>query len=687
VLADSAYTTVNGIWVPGYAKVGALQVPDAPQALDTVADVLRIESFEAITKSLLAGRPQATPRQVLPHLWRMGYYAGIKDPGQATTRSMQLLREIGGVLFPRIIIDTLVGQAKVFGNPARTRNDQGFVITTRDPTAEMTSEDKENVDAIKGLLMDGGVQTEHNDDGSVAPWSGDQREEADPFPILMEKAFRDTFTLAWTCIRLEAGRDPKACPVAFLKVMDAARMRLVDQKVSKGTGHDNELAGPNRLPKLQDGSYFAPAAQAQGYEPQFRKDIRVELVELDEQGRPANEYARGEVFHWARNQRSDVTCMGYGWPELASAVDLVAGLLVAAEYNLKFFTANNVPPGIVFASGDFDKGVRDRFLYDLSQPGSGGDKWHRLPFLFGDSADAKLQFIPFHQGEKEDMFWRTYIQWLINALTALFHLAAEEINFQAFLTQGGVQTATGGQQRVDTQRGTGIRPALAEFESLLNRNVISRFYPDRDGIGRYVIQFQNVIPHDDARERQFDERDLQQGVVSVNEVRARRDLRPVRDPLNRDLYKRVMAETLKQEPGIERHKSRLLDMVERSYDDLGGEWALWPDAPGNPVLLQVWQQEHQKDLGDGQEQEQQQPFPGQPGFGEEQGAPGQEQGEEQKPRWMLGEGVPDELKQAKHPAAEDIEALKQWQSEQEPEGKQPRVRKSLGARVLEVTVE
>ena len=74
-------------------------------------------------------------------------------------------------------------------------------------------------------------------------------------------------------------------------------------------------------------------------------------------------------------------------------------------------------------------------------------------------------------------------------------------------------------------------------------------------------------------------------MLTVNTAHVKRGERPVRDPLDRDLAERVMR-------GMEKHRAELqhddrdkfLDLYERTYEQEGGKWAMWPDAPTNATL-------------------------------------------------------------------------------------------------------
>ena len=585
----------------GFRQIGNVLVPDTYQRPDRAigADRGLQDIYDSVLgemqKSIFHGRPKATPRVMLPWNYTTGLYGGVKTPAHASMKTHEFLRRMGGYFAPRMVISTLTDQMTRFGRPARTQSEQGFEVYVRDESARPTKGDKRRIAALVDLIMRGGVITQRNEDGALGVWSGDQTEEADPFPVLLQKLAKDGLELAWATFRIESGINARQTPVAFMKMLDSARIRFTEQQPRQPVL--NELGEPLDI----------------GYKPRVRHGTRVEYVELGDHGQPINEYTWHEVIPWVRNQRSDLLAQGYGWPELASALELVVGMVKAVEHNIRYFTHNRIPPGIVSTSGDFDESLLQDFLWNITQPGSDGDMHYRLPMMMGGK-DFKLQYTPFRQTDKQDMFWRNWIVFLLSALASLYNVAMEEMNFQAFLTVGGLQSGTGGEQRVATLRSTGFRNNMTSLEAVFDRRIVAPFWADSTGIGPYGFRWVNLVPRDEERERQAQVQDLNAGILSINEVRALRDQREIRDPVDRELYLRLWDELRAHNPKLYHHRDEFLDVLERRYEKRGGKWALWPEAPMSPSALQVYQQEHQGDLGpDVPEQEQVAP-----GAGDEQ---------------------------------------------------------------------
>lgn len=635
----------------GYVERGGILVPDNLVPHVRSYDDLRRRLEEDLTKSLAGQRPVGTPRHVLPMLYRQGLYRGVRDPEGAQRKTADFLRKMAETPLIRAIHSAIIMEAETYAKPALTRDDRGFEIYMADEAGEPTSKDKERMQEITDLLMAGGVPHQRKTDGAMGPWSGDQQEEGDRFPTFAQKALYDSLALDWSCWRIEPGHNRRAYPVAFMKAMDSATVRFVDQ-----------------VPKAQRQDQWGNKPEV-GYIPEFRRGQRVEFVELDEQGRPANEYTWDEVVPFVRNGKADLAHAGYGWPELASLVEIVAGMLTSVEHNVNYFTTNSVPPGIVAATGDWDQEWLETFLWELTKPGSGGDKINRLPLLFG-APDAKMNYLPFRQTEKQDMYWKNWLSFLMAVACAVYHVAAEDVNFQAFLTVGGMQTGTGGDERVRQQRSKGFFSIMGDLADTLNLRIVSRFYADSTGYGPYRLRWRNLVPTDEEKERQYDTQDLQNGVLTINEVRARRDMRPIKDPLDRALYQKIEQYVADEYKDIARYRDRYLDLCERIYENKGGKWAMWPDAPVNAGLQMIWQQEHEQDLAPQQDE-------GDQWLGAQQGGPPQNfQDMMQVRQWQHAQKGGGEQDQAG--------------GEQEPEPQQqaapPGMQKSVGGKVLEVVV-
>jgi len=559
----------SGLFVPS----GLLQ----PQPAAEIAPDDPVEEF---MKALVSSRPRATARTVLPNMAQLGLYNGIAEPDVATAQTRHFLRRIANTPLVRLVVSTLVKQMKGFGHQPKSASDTGYRIVLADTDAKPSPEDRKRMSEIAAILDKGGFVYPRDDDKALGAWSGDQQEEGDAFPNLLAKWTWDSLIFDWACVRLEPEDTTKknGLPVAFLKVLDAERVYRTIQE-----------------PKVPQTDDFGRPVHI-GYEAEMRKDERIDFVELNEQRKVTAEYPWAEVMPLVRNDVSNGDAMGYGWPELATLVEIVAGIAHAIRHNLDYFSANTIPAGIATIGGKYDKQQIFEFLQRIEKPNPSGSQYNKVAMLFGEP-DLNVKYTPFRQTEKQDMYWRNWMVFLLNLIFAEYHVAAEEGNFQAFLSAGGMQSGTGGEARVSTMRWTGLRDTANTVEASINRHVVSRFYPDSTGIGPYRIEFVNVVPRDEEKQRQAEQLDLQGGLKSVNAILAARDERPIKDPKDRELWRRIAKAIDKLYPDLKRRNPvKYLDLQEEVYEREDGDWCLWPDAPQNGFLNQIWSQEHEEDL-------------------------------------------------------------------------------------------
>ena len=561
------------VWVP-QRIADASRRPVVAGGMETLYD----QTLEEIKKSIFGGqKPQSVPHQILPWAHRLGLYKGIKEPIQATRSTQDFMERMAATPIIRAIHSGFVMEAMAYCRPARSPHDKGFTIYKRNEAEEPTDKDRRRMDAISGLLCECSLLTLRKEDGALGRWNGDQTRQAEPLPTFISQLFHDSLTYDWACIEVEEGTAPRICPTAWFKAADATRIRMTEQK-----------------PRTPVRDIAGQVIEA-GYEPEFRKDIRVEFVELDEQQKVINEYTWAEMVPIVRNKRTKFSHAGYGWPELASLVEIVAGMVTAIDHNVSYFTTSLIPPGLVVATGDWNQEALNDFLYQMVRPNVMGDQLNRLPMLFGE-AEAKATYTPFRQAEKQDMFWKNWLSFLTALSCAVYHMAPEDINFQSFLTVGGLQTGTGGEQRVLQQRSKGFIAPMMHFEGIIDRRFVRRFFADKTGMGPYGFRWSNLHQRDQDKEREWERQDLESGLSTVNDVLARRDERPIRDPRDRKRYFRFDRWIRDNMPEIAAQPQKRQQLVERTYEDDDGLWCLWPDAPVNAGLQQLWREEHEKDM-------------------------------------------------------------------------------------------
>lgn len=570
-------TTEAGIIVPdSYVDQQERELTKDALAEAAVMQEILVEG-EELYKAVREQKSQFITRRIIPSLIGMGYYQGIKDPAKATTATFAIEKQIGATPCMRFLIESFVGHIMRFGTPSTNPTQRGYRIVMRDPYSRPTSKDKERIQELTDFVYNGGFRSRRPADRRWGVWSGDYLDEAWTFPKTLAALTRDSMTLDAAALWMNPGQDKVNTPVAMFKPVDAALIRKTQPEV------------PDKMLVLSsvDGMY-------EPYKAQLREDIKmIEYVMLRPDSSAHNgetvmaEYGADEMCYIQRNPRTDWWANDYGFSELESMIEIVIGQTNALSYNTSYFTHNSVPPGILVGSGNVSrKWIRDFVSTLVSQVGT-PNKWHKIPMLFGGE-NFNLAFTPLRDRSKEDMQWRDWIIFLINLACATYRVASEEVGFQAVLTRGGEQSATGGQQRVDSARESGFLSVADTMEAELDRSLIMPFYADeKTGVGPYKLEFVGKSPENEELKHRFSNEMISTGRRTLNDQRKLDDMAPYRDPITMELWNRIKNTVLDEHPEYKHDDVALDEVCDRLYRQYGGEYRPWTDMPLNQAAISL----------------------------------------------------------------------------------------------------
>lgn len=336
----------------------------------------------------------------------------------------------------------------------------------------------------------------------------------DNFTQFMSKLVRDSLVLDAAAIETEL-KARRELGIDGLYAVDGATIRLC---TDQGSGGDDEI--------------FA-----------------VQVV----QGQKRTEYTYDNLIYEPRNPRSDVRLAGYGLSETELLIRVVTGFLNAMTLNIKGFSDNAIPRGILHLSGNYSAEDLTAFKRYWNQTVKGINNAWALPVLVSKDQDSKAAFSPIGQGFDEMMFskWMTF---LTSMICAVYGMSPDEINFESFTAGKSSLSGTDTAEKLADSKDKGLRPLLSYFEALFTDFIVADFSD------KYVFRWVGLDAKDTQRE--WDAKKL---VLTVNELRA-----------------------------------------EQGYDALNTPLG---DAPLNPSLIGPWMQVMQaqqpEDYGDPQEQEEQ----------------------------------------------------------------------------------
>jgi len=262
------------------------------------------------------------------------------------------------------------------------------------------------------------------------------------------------------------------------------------------------------------------------------------------QGQIRSVYTYDDLVYVPRNPRTDVIAGGYGLAETELLIRVVTGFLNAFTYNTKFFDSNAIPKGVLNLHGNYSDDDITAFKRYWNGMVKGVNNAWTLPVMVSKDQESAAKFESIGTEVNELMFgkWMTF---LASIICAIYGIAPDEINFESFTTGTSSLSGSDTEEKIANSKDKGLRPLLSYLEGTLSEYVIGEFSD------KYELQFTGL---DEEDEKQVFER--KKLIMSVNEMRA--------------------------EDGMKKADGK------------------WGDAPLNPSLVGVWQQEampQQEDYG------------------------------------------------------------------------------------------
>jgi len=234
-----------------------------------------------------------------------------------------------------------------------------------------------------------------------------------------------------------------------------------------------------------------------------------------------------EIIYSCLNPRSEHT---YGWAPIQSIMEVVESLNNSIRWNRDFFYNSAIPAGIVdFGNMDEDtlKAVKAEWQQGLK------GKAHKLlmvsnpnpSYSEGTATQSKsVTFTAFQKGAREMEFLESQ-KWYSSLVTSAFKCSPAELGILGDVKNKAIQE---GQERVHVRRA--IKPILAEIEYKFNTQLITEFFNQDDPRGKtggLRFEFDYIDPVDEAKQKENEIKDLEAGVITVNEVRLSRGMEPV----------------------------------------------------------------------------------------------------------------------------------------------------------------
>jgi hypothetical protein len=236
-----------------------------------------------------------------------------------------------------------------------------------------------------------------------------------------------------------------------------------------------------------------------------------------------NEFDRGDLSWGIRRPRSDIRAFGYGWPEPEQLIGTITNLINAETFNAAKFNNGFSPRTILGIKSNMDSeqfAAVERQVWAML---NGVAAHGRVPILQLDpefKEDITTVNLANDGGEME---YREWVNWLLKVVCGVYQIDPAEIGF-VFGNEGqgtGLQNSSAA-ERVSMSREKGLRPLLRSIAYWLNEWVVYQFDDN------YELEFVGFDSETEQQRNTLDQISVQNW-MTVNEVRALRDMPPVED--------------------------------------------------------------------------------------------------------------------------------------------------------------
>jgi hypothetical protein len=509
----------------------------------------------------------------------------VERPGMMNFNMLRAMVDQTPVL--SAVVMTRVRQMQAFCKVQESGFGAGFAIRHANVAHKLTDEERKTTELLQRFFLNTGWEFNPRQRKRLG------RQSLRQFIAL---SVRDSLSMDSTPIETEFKRD-KSLGIDGFYAVDGSTIRLCTEEGYKG---DDEI--------------FA-----------------LQVV----QGHIRTAYDYTGLIYEPRNPRSDVMTAGYGLSETELLIKVVTGFLNAMTLNIRGFSDNSIPKGVLHLSGNYSDTDLTAFKRYWNGMVKGVNNAWSVPVLVSKDQESKASFENFGVEFNEMMFskWMTF---LTSIICAIYGMSPAEINFDSF--SGGNTSPLGGSdtaEKLAQSKDSGLRPLLAYYENIFTDYVLAELGDS------YVFRWTGVDEDDQDKRHE-----LKKLTMSVNEMRAELGLDHQsaswgEAPLNPSLIGAWTAEQqAAQQPGPDMQGT---DQAP-GFDGQGGG-----DGQDGAGAGDAGQQG-----GDGQE-------PGQPSQDQAQAAPGADPGEDpgeqpmQKaiPQPMLADaakrGEPEEAKP--HPSS------------------------------------
>lgn len=240
----------------------------------------------------------------------------------------------------------------------------------------------------------------------------------------------------------------------------------------------------------------------------YKGDDRFFAVQVV-QGNLVTAYTYDDLIYEPRNDNSDIRRLGYGLSEVELLIKVVTGFLNAMTLNLKGFSDNAIPKGILHLVGDYAEADLAAFKRYWSAMVKGVNNAWSLPVMTSRDPNSKAEFAGVGI-EFNEMYFSKWMTFLTSMICALYGMSPAEINFDSF-TAGNTSALSGSDtaEKIASSKDSGLRPLMSYLENLFSDYIIADFDEN------LVFRWTGLEPADQEKRHE-----LRKLVLTVDEIRA-----------------------------------------------------------------------------------------------------------------------------------------------------------------------
>lgn len=390
-------------------------------------------------------------------------------PSALSCEQMRLMVSQTPILEAAIL--TRMRQVQRFCRVQESGEGLGFVVRHIDREHQLTKSEQESIQALHRFIGNCGWEFKPR---------ARRKLKRDNFATFMAKLVRDSLVLDSAAIETEFKRD-RARGIDGFYAVDGATIRLTPEDGYQG-----------------DPDVFA-----------------LQVV----QGRICTAYTLDDLIYEPRNPRTDVNLSGYGMSEVELLVKVVTGFLNALTLNMRGFSDNSIPRGVLHLTGNYSQDDLASFRRYWNAMVKGAASSWSVPVLVSADQESKASFENFGI-EFSEMYFSKWMTFLTSIICAVYGMAPDEINFESFTNGTSSLSGADTETKLAASKDKGLRPLLSYAEGLISDYIISEFDE------KYVFRWTGLDDEDEDKRHE-----IRKLVSTVNEARAQEGMKAMDGPL------------------------------------------------------------------------------------------------------------------------------------------------------------